>query len=169
MNDLPYLMPVLSVHAFLWGAIWGSFLNVLVWRFPQGMSLSRPASHCPACQTPIRWHDNVPILGWLWLRGRCRDCGIAIAPRYPLVEAATAGLGLALWLHVCADGRFATVPVQVLGMQFLLHFFFVFMLLAIALIDWDRTEIHDGLTVPLMGWGLLTALLLPKEIGRAHV
>ncbi len=71
---------------FAVGGIIGSFLNVVIYRLPQGLSLVHPPSRCPACGRGIRWHDNVPVLGWLWLRGKCRDCGVKISPRYPLVE-----------------------------------------------------------------------------------
>ena len=73
--------------AFAVGATIGSFLNVVVHRVPQGRSVVSGRSRCPACGSGIRWHDNVPILGWLLLRGRCRDCGSPIEARYPLVEA----------------------------------------------------------------------------------
>jgi leader peptidase (prepilin peptidase)/N-methyltransferase len=74
----------------LFGLLIGSFLNVVMWRVPRGESLIRPPSHCPACGNPVRPKDNVPVLSWLLLRGRCRDCDAAISPRYPLVEATTA-------------------------------------------------------------------------------
>jgi len=77
---------------FALGGTVGSFLNVVVYRLPAGMSVAAPPSHCPACKRPIRWYDNVPILAWLWLKGRCRDCGTRISARYPAVEAVTAGL-----------------------------------------------------------------------------
>lgn len=93
----PWSWPVLLQRfwlvwlAFLGGAC-GSFLNVVVYRWPRGESLTHPSSRCPACRHPIRpWH-NVPVFGWLWLRGRCRDCGERISPRYPLVEALLAAL-----------------------------------------------------------------------------
>jgi len=85
----------------LFGGILGSFLNVVVWRLPRGESLSHPGSHCPGCDSAIRPYDNVPVLSWLILRGRCRDCGVRIPWRYPAVEAGTAALcgviALALW------------------------------------------------------------------------
>jgi leader peptidase (prepilin peptidase) / N-methyltransferase len=88
---------------FLLGAIIGSFLNVVVYRLPRGLSLVRPGSQCPNCNHPIRGYDNVPILSWLWLRGRCRDCGTAISYRYPLVELAVGliflGLGWTDWVR----------------------------------------------------------------------
>ncbi len=78
----------------LLGAAFGSFANVVIYRFPLGESLSTPASHCPRCDHPIRPYDNIPVLSWLILRGRCRDCGEPISIRYPLVELSSAGLWL---------------------------------------------------------------------------
>src|SRR4028118_1802510 len=79
----------------------GSFLNVVAWRLPRGESLVAPGSHCPGCTAPVRPRDNVPVVSWLLLKGRCRDCGTGIAARYPLVESATA----LLWLAVAAPPR----------------------------------------------------------------
>lgn len=81
---------------FCLGATVGSFLNVVVWRLPRGQSLVHPGSQCPVCHAPIRLADNIPVLSWLALRGRCRDCGAPIAVRYLLVELATGSLFLAL-------------------------------------------------------------------------
>src|SRR5918994_7457904 len=78
------------VAAGLFGALIGSFLNVVAWRLPRGESLAHPGSACPACGTAIKPYDNVPVLSWLLLRGRCRRCGAPISPRYPLVELVTA-------------------------------------------------------------------------------
>ena len=72
------------------GLLLGSFLNVVAYRLPRGESLAVPASHCPGCDTPIKPYDNVPVVSWLLLRGRCRTCGTSIAWRYPLVELSTA-------------------------------------------------------------------------------
>lgn len=74
------------------GACVGSFLNVCVYRWPEDLSVISPPSRCPHCGTRIRWYDNVPVLGWLWLRGRCRACRAGVSVQYPLVEALTAGL-----------------------------------------------------------------------------
>jgi len=82
--------------AFALGAIVGSFLNVVIHRYPRGESIVLPPSHCPHCNTNIRPYDNVPILSYLWLRGRCRACGEAISARYPLVELANALFYLAI-------------------------------------------------------------------------
>src|SRR5437016_14647828 len=80
--------PVFAV-AFAVGACVGSFLNVCIHRIPADESIVRPGSRCPRCATPIAWHDNVPVLSWLWLGARCRSCRAPIAARYPVVEVAT--------------------------------------------------------------------------------
>ena len=92
MSTAPFIL--LQVFAFLWAASLGSFLNVVIYRLPLGMSLSRPGSRCSSCLTPIRWFDNVPVVSWLLLRGRCRACGETISIQYPLVEFATGLFGL---------------------------------------------------------------------------
>jgi len=88
--NMPDHDPVLMVFLSLWliavGACIGSFLNVFVYRLPLRKSLVHPPSHCPACGHPIRWYDNVPVIGWLKLRGKCRDCQSPISVRYPCVE-----------------------------------------------------------------------------------
>src|SRR5580704_2303152 len=81
-----------ATFAGVLGAVFGSFLNVVVHRLPRHESLVTPASHCPRCGTPVKPYDNIPILSWLFLRGHCRSCGTSISPRYPLVEALTAAL-----------------------------------------------------------------------------
>jgi leader peptidase (prepilin peptidase)/N-methyltransferase len=81
-----------AAFAGVMGALFGSFLNVVAYRLPRHESLATPASHCPNCDTPVKPYDNIPILSFLILRGRCRNCSTAISPRYPLVEALTAAL-----------------------------------------------------------------------------
>ncbi len=81
------------------GASLGSFLNVVIWRVPEGMSVVTPPSHCPKCNSPIRWYDNIPILSWLLLRGKCRGCRQPISVRYPLVESLSAVASL---IAICA-------------------------------------------------------------------
>jgi len=85
------------------GLIVGSFLNVVAYRLPRGESVVFPGSHCPSCDTPIKAYDNVPVLSWLWLRGRCRSCHTSISARYPIVEAVTAALLVAVVLDKGAD------------------------------------------------------------------
>ena len=82
----PVLFTFLTLWFIVFGACIGSFLNVLVYRLPRGKSLVHPPSHCPACGCSIRWYDNVPVFGWLNLRGKCRDCQVPISIRYPCVE-----------------------------------------------------------------------------------
>jgi leader peptidase (prepilin peptidase) / N-methyltransferase len=80
--------PLMAAFLFALGLCLGSFLNVVIYRLPRGLSLLRPGSRCPHCSRPIRARHNVPLLGWLWLRGRCADCGASIPVRYPLIELA---------------------------------------------------------------------------------
>ena len=87
----------------LMGLLIGSFLNVVIWRVPRKLSVVRPPSHCPQCETPIRPADNVPVLSWLLLRGKCRHCGNPIAVRYPLVEASCGVLFAAVAARFGAD------------------------------------------------------------------
>ncbi len=141
------------VFAFVFGAVIGSFLNVVAWRLPRGESLSHPASHCPKCQTPIKPYDNVPILGWLLLRGRCRACQAPISPRYPLVEAAT---GL-LYLLVVAVAWDDTTDIA-LGIAL------VTLLVPVTLIDLDVRRIPNSLTAPFAG--LAVGLLAVLDAGR---
>ncbi|MDQ6816418.1 MAG: prepilin peptidase [Actinomycetota bacterium] len=122
--------------ATLGGLVVGSFLNVVAYRLPRGESLLWPGSHCPSCSTQIKPYDKLPVLGWILLRGRCRECGGQISPRYPLVEALTAVLALAVVLvkHSAYD--------IVLGLVL------VGILIPIALIDIDRRIIPNQLTLP---------------------
>jgi leader peptidase (prepilin peptidase)/N-methyltransferase len=124
-----------AVLAFLGGAIIGSFLNVVAYRLPRGESLARPASRCPSCGTPIKPYDNVPVLSWLLLRGRCRHCRARISPRYPIVEAVT---GLLCAAVVIAKGADADAW---LGLAFVL------VLVPITLIDLDVRLIPNVLTL----------------------
>jgi leader peptidase (prepilin peptidase)/N-methyltransferase len=85
---------ILIVYAFAIGTVFGSFLNVCVYRWPAEQSVLKPRSRCPKCGQTIRWYDNIPILSWVLLRGRCRNCGASVSIQYPIVELVT---GL-LWL-----------------------------------------------------------------------
>ena len=134
------------VLSFLAGAAVGSFLNVCVARWPAGESVVAPRSRCPGCGHQIRWHENVPILGWLRLRGRCASCGGAISVQYPLVELLV-GLG---WLAaVVAFGpTFTALRVAVFGT----------VMAGIALTDAKHYLIPDGFTVFGLLWVLVTAV-----------
>ncbi len=88
-----------AVYSCLVGLTVGSFLNVCIYRLPAGKSVVRPGSRCPSCGSAIRWYRNIPVLSWIFLRGRCADCGTRIPVRYPVVELLTGLLTLALWLR----------------------------------------------------------------------
>src|SRR5665647_1652464 len=112
LRDLEPLATSWGAYAFavLLGLLWGSFANVCVYRWPptdqhpNGRSVVAPGSHCFACQAPIRWYDNVPLLSWLWLRGECRACKAPFSARYLIVEAVTGALfGVAWWMTMQAD------------------------------------------------------------------
>ncbi len=108
------IVTVLWVGAF--GACVGSLLNVLVYRLPLGLDVVSPTSRCPSCETKLTWRENIPIFGWLLLRGRCRFCRSRISPEYPIVETFTACLWMLVFLALYAEhGRFLGVPVGVLG------------------------------------------------------
>jgi leader peptidase (prepilin peptidase) / N-methyltransferase len=128
------------------GAVFGSFLNVVAYRLPRGESLSRPRSRCPGCLTQIRAYDNVPVLSWLVLRGRCRTCRAPISARYPLVEAATGAL--------CALVVLAKGPDE----DALLGLALVLLLVPVTLIDLDHRIIPNRLM--LIGAILAPALVL---------
>jgi leader peptidase (prepilin peptidase)/N-methyltransferase len=129
------------------GAALGSFLNVCVARWPRGESVLRPPSRCPHCQRRIAWHDNVPVLGWLLLGGRCRWCRGRISLRYPLVEAVVA-LGW-LWAALVYGPTFTAVRVAVFGT----------LMLGIALTDMEHYLIPDGFTIFGLAWVIGGALL----------
>lgn len=141
-------VPVFAV-AGLFGLIVGSFLNVVAHRLPRGDSLVKPRSACPECGVTVRSYDNVPVLSWLVLRGRCRDCGTPISARYPLVEAGTA----ALWLGVVAVHHADTA-------QLVLGLVLVTFLVPMAMIDLERRIIPNKLTGPAALAGLAIGFAL---------
>lgn len=130
------MVTVLAVLCGLLGLAVGSFLNVVVWRVPRGESVVSPPSACPACGHAIRARDNVPVLGWLLLRGRCRDCEEPISRRYPLVEALTAALFVVTALRFGLD---AALPA---------YLYLVAVGVALALIDLEVFRLPDALTLP---------------------
>ncbi len=145
-------MTMFALAAVL-GAVTGSFLNVVVHRMPQGRSLSRPRSRCPGCGQPIKPYDNVPIVSWLVLRGRCRNCATSISARYPLVEALTAVLFLSVALvNGFDESLLGELP-------------FVAALVAIAAIDLEHRIIPNKIVVPLAVYGLaISAVLRPDAV-----
>jgi len=127
------------------GLVWGSFLNVVIYRLPRKMSLIRPPSTCPGCGTRIKPYDNVPVLSYLWLGGKCRSCGRRISPVYPLVEALTA---LGFILVFCQSGRIA-------GLEFFAGCLFTSALISLGFIDYFHQVLPDAITMP----GLVLALV----------
>jgi leader peptidase (prepilin peptidase)/N-methyltransferase len=133
--------------AIVLGLLWGSFANVCIYRWPSGGSVIAPGSHCFACRAPIRWYDNVPVIAWLWLRGRCRACRAPFSPRYVVVEATTGALfGVAWWAAVVAPVLFEPFDHRVL--HFAIYAAFCFVMVVIAFIDLDHKLILNKVTIP---------------------
>jgi leader peptidase (prepilin peptidase)/N-methyltransferase len=172
-----------AVLAGVFGALAGSFLNVVVYRLPRGESVVSPGSRCPSCATPIKPYDNVPVLGWIWLRGRCRACRAPISPRYPLVEATTA----ALWFAVVLDHHslapallgivlvFTLVPVALIDLEHHIIPNRINALAAVAAIVLGTTLNPGGEPARLIagaaagGFLLLAALVNPRGMGMGDV
>jgi leader peptidase (prepilin peptidase) / N-methyltransferase len=131
-----------AVSAFLFGLVFGSFLNVCIYRLPQGLSVVTPRSACPHCHAPIAAYDNIPVLSWLWLRGRCRSCEARISPRYWIVELLT-GIFFALCIF-----RFGA------NLEAIKFCIFSFLLLGLILTDADTQLLPDVLTLPGLALGL---------------
>lgn len=151
------LPPIGWTMAGLLGALWGSFFNVAIYRLGLYESVMRPRSRCPRCATPIAAWDNVPVLGWLWLGGKCRHCQLPISVRYPLVEAGTALLALGLYWRFVATGQ--GEPVALLA-RFLVYFAFSGTLLVLSGIDLDHRIIPDQVTYPAIPAFFLCGLVL---------
>jgi leader peptidase (prepilin peptidase) / N-methyltransferase len=143
------LIPYFAVALF--GLAFGSFLNVCIFRLPRGESIVSPRSHCPHCGHPIRWYDNVPLLSYLILRGRCRDCSRRISPLYPLVEALTSGLLVATFARYGVTPDF--VKAAVLGM----------LLLVLAFTDLFERRIPHPVTLFGTGVGFLLSFFVPVD------
>jgi leader peptidase (prepilin peptidase) / N-methyltransferase len=133
------------------GAIIGSFLNVVVWRLPRGESLASPPSRCPSCGNRIAPYDNIPVVSWILLRGRCRHCGARISPRYPLIELLTA----AAFAGVVAIRGFDSGLVLELPL--------VACLIALAGIDYDHRLLPNKIVYPMAAYGLLATLLVDSD------
>jgi leader peptidase (prepilin peptidase) / N-methyltransferase len=136
--------------AGLFGAVIGSFLNVIAHRVPRGESLVSPGSRCPGCGAPVKPYDNVPVVSWLVLRGRCRNCGTRISPRYPLVELVTALVFAAV------------VAVRGFDDDLVLELPFVSALIALAAIDFDHKLLPNKIVYPLAVWGLVATVLVDQ-------
>ncbi|TSA09637.1 MAG: prepilin peptidase [Deltaproteobacteria bacterium] len=138
------------IFALTLGLCVGSFLNVLIYRLPLQKSVIHPASACPNCGIPIRWYDNIPVLSYLLLRGKCRHCQSRISLRYPIVELVTGLLSLAIFFRY--------------GVSWACLFYFIFIsaLIAIIFIDFDHQIIPDVITYPGIVTGFISSLILPN-------
>jgi leader peptidase (prepilin peptidase)/N-methyltransferase len=133
---------VFDAIGFALGLLFGSFLNVCIARVPYGESVVQPASHCPECGHPIRWFDNIPLLSWLVLRARCRDCNAPVSWQYPLVELATGA-----WFAVAAarlDGGAGSIPYQIGQIALAV---LGFLLIGLIVIDWQTFTLPDAFTL----------------------
>jgi len=146
--------PFATVFVVLVGLVLGSFLNVCIHRLPRGESIIRPGSHCPRCNAPIRWHQNVPVLSWILLRGRCADCSAPISWRYPFVEALSAAILFGLWRHFGAAPAFGVSAVFALSM------------VALFFTDLDLQLLPDKITLGGLALGLAVAWYNPFLNGQ---
>ncbi|MET0966396.1 MAG: prepilin peptidase [Nakamurella sp.] len=150
------MAPLIVVIAILGLAI-GSFLNVVIARVPGGESLLRPPSHCPACGHRIRNRHNIPLVGWLTLRGRCADCRVPISVRYPLVEMLTALLFVAVFLRFADLQQLATLPAIL---------YFTAMGISLSVIDLDVGRLPNAIVYPsyfVVGSLLAIAALVQRD------
>lgn len=164
---------LLAIWMFVLGASIGSFMNVVIYRLPAGLSLVHPGSRCPKCKTPLAARDNVPIFGWLWLRGRCRYCGLAISARYPLIELLVACLfTLLAAMGPLADGAnlpgFADRAAEEAAIdwapwgEYAYHLFLLCGLICAALIEFDGHAIPTRLLMPLALVGAVAPWFWPE-------
>jgi leader peptidase (prepilin peptidase)/N-methyltransferase len=135
----------------------GSFLNVCIHRLPRGESLNHPASRCPQCGTALRWFDNVPVLGYLWLRGRCRSCRAPISVRYPIIEVVTMALFL---VHYAVFGWSALLAVRLV---------FACAMVVLFAIDLEHHLLPNVITLPGIVAGLAFSIWLPPGIRDALI
>ncbi len=140
--------------AFVFGLCIGSFLNVCIYRLPASRSIVSPPSACPRCDYRLRFYDNIPVLSWLWLRGKCRSCKAPISIRYPLVELLTGFLAAAAVL------RFGVQPAAPVVFAFLA------VLVVVTFIDFDHQIIPDALTLPGILFFFFAGMALP-DVSRA--
>jgi leader peptidase (prepilin peptidase) / N-methyltransferase len=163
--------PFVLAIAALFGAVWGSFFNVCIARVPAGQSIVRPGSRCGACGAPVRAFDNVPILSYFWLRGRCRACAAPFSLRYPLVEALGALFAAVLWWQLVAADPTGVLAVRLA--RFAYTFAFVGTLVVLSFIDLATWLLPDVITLPAIavfffaGFGVHEAGWLARALGAA--
>jgi leader peptidase (prepilin peptidase)/N-methyltransferase len=173
MDESTYLLssPFATVVAGAFGAVWGSFFNVCIGRIPAGLSIVRPASRCGSCGTPIRAADNIPLLSYFLLRGRCRACKQPFSARYPLVEALAALIAVGLWQLFVAGDPGEAVAIRIA--RFAVYFAFSGVLIVLSFIDLASMRLPDVITLPaiplffLAGFAAHQAPWLQRLIGAA--
>lgn len=163
---------MVAVLAGVFGSLIGSFLNVVVFRVPAGRSIVSPPSACPACGTRIRAVDNIPVISWLVLRGRCRDCGTTISLRYPAVElfTALAFVGVTVWCLPALQRAVTTGPAIAVAaslIELAAYMYLAAISIALALIDLDTHRLPDRIVLPayVVGGGLLGVVALLQGDG----
>ncbi|MEZ6124810.1 MAG: prepilin peptidase [Planctomycetaceae bacterium] len=181
LQQLPVLamQTVIAAWVFVLGSCFGSFLNVVIYRLPAGLALGKPKSRCPKCETPLAARDNIPVLGWLLLRGRCRYCQLPIASRYPLVEATCGAVFLILMFGELLTGA-ANLPLRhpdhfhinpglwlvwfvkwdLCGI-YLFHCCLMITVLAVVMIGYDGHRPQRGLTIFGLGTALIAGAMWP--------
>lgn len=156
----PAVWIIVLFWVFAMGACLGSFLNVCIWRIPRGESLSKASSHCTTCGTPIRWYDNLPVLSYLILRGRCRSCRTSYSSSYFFVELLC---GILFVMMVLKTGWMKQTPEIIPA-----HAAIIFFAIGCAVIDWKHQIIPDKLTYSMIGCGIIFSLLLPGAWGMEN-
>jgi leader peptidase (prepilin peptidase)/N-methyltransferase len=161
------------IGAAVFGALWGSFLNVCIARIPRGISVVSPPSHCFACGGRVLARDNIPILSYLLLRGRCRHCGAKFSARHALVEALTAALSVLVLWRLAFDEPDLPLPLGMRVARYAVYFTFSAVLVVLAFIDLDTKRLPDKITLPsvvvffLGGFATGDVAWLERAIGAA--
>ncbi|HEY1558361.1 MAG TPA: prepilin peptidase [Kofleriaceae bacterium] len=155
--------PVGCAVAIGLGLLWGSFANVCIYRLPAGQSIVTPGSHCGACKAPVRWYDNVPVLAYFWLRGRCRACGVRFSPRYALVEALTGALFGVAWWFTLGTGGLLAGSIELRALHFAIDATFVLVMVVIAFIDIDHKLIFNKVVLPAIVVFYAVTFALPER------
>jgi leader peptidase (prepilin peptidase) / N-methyltransferase len=158
LRELDLAPWLVGLFAFVFGCLWGSFLNVVIYRVPRGMSVVRPASHCPGCGAAIRPLDNVPVLSWVLLGGRARCCGVRVSPRYVAVEVLGGVVALAI-AEVAIRPLPGSTSVVHAASIFLADFALALALIAAAFIDLSHMYLPDSITIGGTLFGLATPAL----------
>jgi leader peptidase (prepilin peptidase)/N-methyltransferase len=170
LEDFPWYL-FFTILSVAWGACIGSFLNVCIYRIPIDLSVIKPDSHCPACKKPIAWYQNIPIFSYIFLKGKCANCGIKISARYVLVEILVALLFLLVWMkfNITPGARplglvpitdFKLIPVYWLAVMGLVLGTFV---------DFEHMIIPDRVTLGGIACGLIAGALVPSLHGQTEI